>query len=383
VKQVQIVVPFEKTEAVYDFLLDVLMVKNIMKFTSDNAHLLTFRIPDDAALETMEKLKSRGVGVEYGFIDILDLKASLPRESEEVREGRMQREATLAVEEIYENVKSHASLSFDFLAFTIFAAAMAGLGLILNNVTIIVASMLLSPLMGPMLGVALGYVVQDRNLFVKGTINELISLGLSLAIGVILALILAVASPNFMTLIEADVSEGIYTEITRRGGVPIALPFSPWDIGVAIFSGAAVAISVTKGDMSSLVGVAISAALMPPAVNAALMIVLGALTASSVGVTIGVNSFLLLGMNIILIDVFAIVMFRIKRLTPMADKSATWRAVTKFRQTRSESLYHIANEKSISKPASPEPVAATFTPASAVTAKPDESADDSDTSKGS
>jgi len=383
VKQVQIVVPFEKTEAVYDFLLDVLMVKNIMKFTSDNAHLLTFRIPDDAALETMEKLKSRGVGVEYGFIDILDLKASLPRESEEVREGRMQREATLAVEEIYENVKSHASLSFDFLAFTIFAAAMAGLGLILNNVTIIVASMLLSPLMGPMLGVALGYVVQDRNLFVKGTINELISLGLSLAIGVILALILAVASPNFMTLIEADVSEGIYTEITRRGGVPIALPFSPWDIGVAIFSGAAVAISVTKGDMSSLVGVAISAALMPPAVNAALMIVLGALTASSVGVTIGVNSFLLLGMNIILIDVFAIVMFRIKRLTPMADKSATWRAVTKFRQTRSESLYHIANEESISKPASPEPVAATFTPASAVTAKPDESADDSDTSKGS
>ncbi|MFW9966581.1 MAG: TIGR00341 family protein [Candidatus Thorarchaeota archaeon] len=382
-KQVQIVVPFEKTEAVYDFLLDVLMVKNIMKFTSDNAHLLTFRIPDDAALETMEKLKSRGVGVEYGFIDILDLKASLPRESEEVREGRMQREATLAVEEIYENVKSHTSLSFDFLAFTIFAAAMAGFGLILNNVTIIVASMLLSPLMGPMLGVALGYVVQDRNLFVKGTVNELISLGLSLAIGVILALIMAVASPDFMRLIENDVSAGIYTEITRRGGVPDTFPFSPWDIGVAIFSGAAVAISVTKGDMSSLVGVAISAALMPPAVNAALMIVLGALTASSVGVTIGINSFLLLGMNIILIDVFAIVMFRIKRLTPMADKSATWRAVTKFRQTRSESLYHITNEESMSKPASAEQAAATFTPAPAVAAKPDESTDDSDTSKGS
>jgi uncharacterized hydrophobic protein (TIGR00271 family) len=381
VKQVQIVVPFEKTEAVYDFLLDVLIVKNIMKFTSDNAHLLTFRIPDDAALETMEKLKSRGVGVEYGFIDILDLKASLPRESEEVREGRMQREATLAVEEIYENVKSQASLSFDFLAFTIFAAAMAGLGLVLNNVTIIVASMLLSPLMGPMLGVALGYVVQDRNLFVKGTVNELISLGLSLAIGVILAPILAVASPNFMTLIENDVSRGIYTEITRRGGVPISFPFSPWDIGVAIFSGAAVAISVTKGDMSSLVGVAISAALMPPAVNAALMIVLGALTASSVGVTIGVNSFLLLGMNIVLIDVFAIVMFRIKRLAPMADKSATWRAVTEFRQTRSESLYHIPNAESTSRPAAPEAAAATFTPASAPDAKRDESPDSSDTSE--
>ncbi|MHA1926312.1 MAG: DUF389 domain-containing protein [Candidatus Thorarchaeota archaeon] len=362
-KQVQIVVPFEKTEAVYDFLLDVLTVKNIMKFTSDNAHLLTFRIPDDAALDTMEKLKSRGVGVEYGFIDILDLKASLPRESEEVREGIMQRDASLAVEEIYENVKSQSSLSFDFLAFTIFAAAMAGFGLIMNNVTIIVASMLLSPLMGPMLAVALGYVVQDRNLFVKGTVNEFISLGLSLAVGVVLAIIIAVADPNFMTLQENYVSAGVYTEITRRGGIPITFPFSSWDIGVAIFSGAAVAISVTRGDMSSLVGVAISAALMPPAVNASLMVVLGALTGSPTGVSIGVNSFLLLGMNIILIDIFAIVMFRIKRLTPMADKSATWRAVTEFRQTRSESLYHITNDEAASKPVAPE-AAATFTPAS-------------------
>jgi uncharacterized hydrophobic protein (TIGR00271 family) len=370
VKQVQIVVPFEKTEAVYDFLLDVLNVKNIMKFTSDNAHLLTFRIPDDAALDTMEKLKSRGVGVEYGFIDILDLKASLPRESEEVREGIIQRDASLAVEEIYENVKSQSSLSFDFLAFTIFAAAMAGFGLIMNNVTIIVASMLLSPLMGPMLAVALGYVVQDRNLFVKGTVNEFISLGLSLAVGVVLAIILAGASPNFMTVVETDVVVGNVTEITRRGGVP-NIAFQSWDIGVAIFSGAAVAISVTRGDMSSLVGVAISAALMPPAVNASLMVVLGALTGSSVGVTIGVNSILLLGMNIILIDVFAIVMFRIKRLTPLADKSATWRAVTEFRQTRSESLYHIANDESASKPPDSE-AAATFTPAPTSTPTPSE-----------
>jgi uncharacterized hydrophobic protein (TIGR00341 family) len=365
VKQVQIVVPFDKTEAVYDFILDVLAVKNIMKFTSDNAHLLQFRIPDDAALETMEKLKSRGVGVEYGFIDIVDLKASLPRETEEVKETTLQREATLAVEEIYESVKDISSLSFDFIAFTIFAAVMAGFGLIQNNVTIIVASMLLSPLMGPMLGVALGYVVQDRNLFVKGTVNELISLGLSLAVGVVLAVFLAILHPGAMALIGADFSDGVVTEITRRGGLGILpLPFSSIDVGVAIFSGAAVAVSVTRGDMSSLVGVAISAALMPPAVNASLMVVLGALTGSAVGVTIGVNSFLLLAMNIILIDIAAIIMFRIKKLTVIADKSATWTAVTEFRQTRSRSLYHVTTEQEAS-------TAATFTPAPIPTPAPE------------
>ena len=150
-KQVQITVPYEKTESVFDFVIDTLGINNVTKMNTDNAHLLYFRIPDGQVNEAIEKLKSRGVGVEYGFIDILDLKATLPREAEEVSDTKIQRDATLAVEEIYENVKKQASLSFDFIAFSILAAAMAGFGLIQNNTTVIVASMLLSPLMGPML----------------------------------------------------------------------------------------------------------------------------------------------------------------------------------------------------------------------------------------
>jgi uncharacterized hydrophobic protein (TIGR00341 family) len=352
VKQVQITVPFEKTEAVFDFLIDGLNIKNIMKFHADNALVLQFRIADDSLNETIERLKSRGVGVEFGFIDILDLKASLPREAEEtVNEAKIQREASLAVEEIYESVKKQSSLNFDYMAFVILAAVMAGIGLIENNVTVIVASMLLSPLMGPMLGVALGYVVQDRALFVKGTKNELIGIALSLSVGAILGIVLLVFDPTDATKIQTDIIAGIITEITRRGG------FIPLDIGVAIFSGAAVAVSVTRGDMSSLVGVAISAALMPPAVNAAMMAILGITTLNMTVLSIGVGSFGLLAMNIILIDISAIVMFRVKKLTHMADKSATWTAVTQFRKTSSESLYHHP------APKQKEEAAATFTPA--------------------
>ncbi|MHA1965941.1 MAG: TIGR00341 family protein [Candidatus Thorarchaeota archaeon] len=350
----QITVPYEKTEAVFDFVIDTLGINNVTKLNTDNAHLLQFRIPDAQANEAIEKLKSRGVGVEYGFIDILDLKATLPREAEEVSDTRIQRDATLAVEEIYENVKKQTSLSFDFIAFSILAAAMAGFGLIQNNITVIVASMLLSPLMGPMLGVALGYVVRDRALFIKGTRNELISLGLSFAVGIVMALmlpILVLGPPaDFVAGVAGNFNAEpmIVTEITRRGG------FSAIDVGVAIISGPAVAVSVTKGDMSSLVGVAISAALMPPAVNAALMLTLGGIYGSFALVSIGFGSLLLLAMNIILIDLAAIVMFRIKKLTPLADRSATWTAVTQFTKTRKESLYHTTR---------PEPNGATFTPA--------------------
>ncbi len=338
-KQVQITVPYEKTEAVFDFLLDGLHVKNVMKFNADNAIVLQFRIPDDSVNETIEGLKSRGVGVEYGFVDILDLKASLPRGAEEKEnDTKIQREATLAVEEIYDNVKKQSALSFDYMAFIVLAAIMAGLGLIQNNITVIVASMLLSPLMGPMLAMALGYVVRDGSLFYRGTKSEVVGIALSLSVGAIMAIIMPLIQPDMLTTIATDVGgeSGIVniTEITRRAG------FSPLDVGVAIFSGAAVAVSVTKGDMSSLVGVAISAALMPPAVNAAMMVVLGIITANGYILFVGVGSFLLLTMNIILIVISAFVMFRVKGIKALADKSATWTAVTQFRKS-SESLYHI------------------------------------------
>ncbi|MDF1540439.1 MAG: TIGR00341 family protein [Candidatus Thorarchaeota archaeon] len=361
-KQVQITVPYEKTETVFDFLIDVLDIKNVLRFTSDNAHILQFRIPDGAISDTMEGLKSRGVGVEFGFIDILDLKASLPREAEESKEKNMQREATLAVEEIYENVKKQASLSFDFIAFVVFAAVMAGFGLIQNNITIIVASMLLSPLMGPMLGVALGHVVGDNQLFIKGTRNELIALGFSFAVGAIMAIMMPVlynGTGTFMSLVESEWGTGInppliVTEITRRGAI-----FSGLDIGIAIFSGAAIAVSVTKGDMSSLVGVAISAALMPPAVNVGMMITLGLIHGSIIGIQIGLGSLLLLAMNIILIDISAIIMFRIKKLGIIEDKSATWNAVTQFRQRKSESLYHTSTTTETPAAFTPAPTSET------------------------
>ncbi|MCK5265940.1 MAG: TIGR00341 family protein [Candidatus Thorarchaeota archaeon] len=355
-KQVQITVPFEKIEAVYDFLLDGLNIKNVMKFTSDNAVVLQFRIPDDSVNETIEALKSRGVGVEYGFVDILDLKASLPRESEEkTNDSKIQRDATLAVEEIYENVKKQSSLSFDYIAFIILAAVMAGFGLIQNNVTVIVASMLLSPLMGPMLAIAFGYVVRNNSLFVKGTMNEVIGIILSLSVGAVMAIVLLL-DPTTIATITNDVGIGTtvtnITEITRRAG------FSPIDIGVAIFSGAAVAVSVTKGDMSSLVGVAISAALMPPAVNASMMVVLGLGTANPFILRVGVGSFLLLLINIILIVISAFVMFKVKGLTSLADKSATWTAVTQFTSSSTSDLYHTRSPGAT--PAVDAPVA-TFT----------------------
>ncbi len=332
-KQIQVTVPLDKAPGVYNFIVDSLGVDNLIQVTMERGLFLIFRVPDSMLAGLIEKLKKKRIGVDFGFIDIIDLNASLPRRESEPSERTIQRESTLAVEEIYENVQAQASLSFDFLAFVVLAAAMAGFGLVQNNITIIVASMLLSPLMGPMLGVALGMVIGDRDLYVKGTVNELIALAISFAVGAVLAVAMPLIQPDLLSTVESDLANNVVTEITRRG-----YPFSALDIGIALFSGAAVAVSVTRGDMSALVGVAISAALMPPAVNVGMMLTLGVVGASQAAFSVGVGSLALLVMNIVLIDVAAAGMFRIKKLTAIVGKSAEWRPVSDMKEA--PSMYH-------------------------------------------
>ena len=90
------------------------------------------------------------------------------------------------------------------------------------------------------------------------------------------------------------------------------------------------------------------------------MIILGIAYGAPIAISIGTGSLALLVMNIILIDVAAIITFKIKKLTPIANKSATWTGVMEFTETRSASLYHTAPVEPVS---TPEATAATFTPA--------------------
>lgn len=106
-------------------------------------------------------------------------------------------------------------------------------------------------------------------------------------------------------------------------------------IAIAVPSGMGVCLSILGGNTSSLVGVAISASLLPPAVNAGVCFVysfflaIGSVesaegkTASDFAV-IGAISFALTALNIVCIWVSGLIMFEIKEVTPQKKKSAFW-----------------------------------------------------------
>lgn len=169
--------------------------------------------------------------------------------------------ARLNVAKIVEEVKTDATLTFDFISLLIVASILAAFGLVEDSTLFLAASMLISPLMGPIIAATFGTVIKDRRLQCLGVTNELIGIFLATFVGFVFGLIICSIDDRY------GIGEGLTNEMLSRCelhslvvGILIALP-----------SGAAIAIAILGENIGSLVGVAISASLLPPAVNAGLL----------------------------------------------------------------------------------------------------------------
>ncbi|XP_074642914.1 uncharacterized protein LOC141900082 [Tubulanus polymorphus] len=173
--------------------------------------------------------------------------------------------ARLTVAQVVEGVRANAKLTFDFLMLIILASLIAAMGLVENNSVVLVASMLISPLMGPILAGTFGTVVHNASLRNLGLKNEVIGLSICLGVGFIFGIISGSFSTN--GALWGATCDYPTREMKNRGVLR-----SLWTgLLIAIPSGAGVALSVLGGNAGSLVGVAISASLLPPAVNAGML----------------------------------------------------------------------------------------------------------------
>ncbi|XP_040161850.1 uncharacterized protein LOC120899743 [Anopheles arabiensis] len=169
--------------------------------------------------------------------------------------------ARLNVAQIVEEVKHDAQVSFDFVSMLAVASILAAFGLVEDSSVFLIASMLISPLMGPIIAVIFGTVVKERTLQLIGLKNEIIGIMLTVTVGFIFGLIVCSIDDRY------SVGEGITHEMLARCETHSLLV----GIAIALPSGAAVAIAILGENIGSLVGVAISASLLPPAVNAGVL----------------------------------------------------------------------------------------------------------------
>ncbi|KAH8403158.1 hypothetical protein KR222_006209, partial [Zaprionus bogoriensis] len=167
----------------------------------------------------------------------------------------------LNVAQIVRDVRQDAAITFDFCILLVSAAILASFGLVENSTIFLASSMLISPLMGPIIAAIFGTVIQERSLRRLGMRNEIIGILLATFVGFLFGLIVCTTDKKY------GVGEGLTAEMLSRCDLHSLVV----GIFTAIPSGAAAAIGILGGNIGSLVGVAISASLLPPAVNSGLL----------------------------------------------------------------------------------------------------------------
>jgi uncharacterized hydrophobic protein (TIGR00341 family) len=233
----------------------------------------------------------------------IDTVLPLPAEAESDTEKQAKKitDFTLSREELYTEVSKGADIDSHFLLLLILSITVTAVGLIEDNVAAVIGGMIISPLLGPHLAFALGASLGDRNLMIRSlkanTLWFTITFIVSIALGM------------FFTLPESH--ELISRTHVNIGGIVLALA-----------SGAAAVLSLTRGLSSALVGVMVAVALLPPAVTLGLMT--GAERYSE-----AYGTGLLLAVNIVCVNLAAQVVLRTKGVKPR-----TWYKKKKAEQSQ-------------------------------------------------
>ena len=195
-----------------------------------------------------------------------------------------------------------------------------------NSSTTVISSMLLSPIMGPVIGMSYGLVIWDIDLIKKSAKVELISIIICILFGCILTICVSWTQVANGWATDEMLARG--TQQTFLTGIPIAF-----------FSGIGVALGLLDESTSSLVGVAISASLLPPAVNCGILLLFAAQIRLNENshrsrnrefwndeeefVQMGIISLSLTAVNILVVWLAAALMFRIKEVLPVKKSKCT------------------------------------------------------------
>ena len=113
-------------------------------------------------------------------IIIYPIEGVLPR-AEEIKSDK-KFSGSRTREELYHEIESAARLDSNFILLVIFSTIVAAIGLIEDNVAVVIGAMVIAPLLGPNIAFAFGASLGDKVLIAKSLKTNFIGLSLALVI---------------------------------------------------------------------------------------------------------------------------------------------------------------------------------------------------------
>lgn len=229
-----------------------------------------------------------------------------PAETDQARDDA----ATAARESLFDEVQRNVRLNANFVVLVCLSTLVAAIGMIENNVAVIIGGMVIAPLLGPNLALSLGTALGNGALIRQSSLALLVGMLLPILLGCIIALVWPGPESLQNAALNARTESGISAVL------------------LALASGAAAALSLTTGLSSILVGVMVAVALLPPATAMGLMLGQGEWTKA-------VGAGLLLTIDVVCINLAAKTVFLLKGVRPRSGED-------KQRAQRSMAVYMLA-----------------------------------------
>ena len=234
-------------------------------------------------------------------IIIQPVDAVLPRPEQEQPPAEKVSSTQTTREELYEKIERGARLDSNFLLMVALSTIVASIGLIENNVAVIVGAMVIAPMLGPNISLAFATSLGDNELIWKSLKTNLAGLSLALSMAFVIGWLWPMYLDGSELLLRTDVGMDSVT--------------------LALASGAAAVLSMTTSLASALVGVMVAVALLPPAATLGMM-----LGGGQHGLALGAG--LLLAVNVVCVTLAAKLMFLFRGVKPR-----TWLEKRKARQS--------------------------------------------------
>ena len=284
-------------------------------------------VADKDRQPVMDALQNIFGGSETHRILVLPVDTSLPREA-----GDEATAAQATREELYTQIEKGVRIDSNYVLLVLLSTLVAAIGLIEDNVAVVIGAMVIAPLLGPIIALAFSSTLGDGTLMARALWAAITGLGISF----LLSVLLGIAWPLDIARGEMLIASGELlsrTDVGLDGAV------------LALASGAAAILSLSTGLSTTLVGVMVAVALLPPTATTGLLLGAGHLE-------LALGAALLLAVNVVCVIVAAKTVFMIKGVRPR-----TWYERSKARQsTRLAGLFWGALLVMLLLPMPPQPL---------------------------
>lgn len=306
---IEMVIPRGYREDVVEVLQKSKVVEILDMELASDFMLFKILLTTEDSESTLDRLEKRFSHLNGFRIFIIPVQASIPRivEISKDEKGLTPEEESIAAErisreELYSNVLSVSKPTKIYFIMVILSALVASIGVLNNNVAVIIGAMVIAPLLGPNMGLSLATVLKDKDLAIISLKSIIVGVGISIIISVMIG-ILVTFDPSIPAI-------ALRTDVALAG------------IVLAFASGIAGSIAFTTDVSSALIGVMVAVALLPP------LSVFGLLLGSGF-YYLATGAFLLFLVNLVCINLSGLITFYVQRIKPLK----TWEAFKAYRVT--------------------------------------------------